>query len=71
MKRFRFFNPYTNQLIKDYEFTSIEKLNEVLRNSEKGFKSISSMTIAERNQKMLNLAKVLDSKKEQLGTLIT
>lgn len=64
-------NPYSNQKIKDWEYATSEKIQDVMSSLSKGFQSWKSLTPQERQSKLLQVIKQIEGKKDQLSRSIT
>ena len=64
-------NPYSQELIAEYQVLTNTELNKKLEVSETAFKNWRKTSFQERGEKMQKLASILRDKKEKLGLLIT
>lgn len=68
---FKSINPFSQDVIAEYESLTISELNKKLRLSEAAFKNWKKTSFQQRADKMRKLAEVLRANKEKLGLLIT
>lgn len=64
-------NPTNNQLIKRFEYDSLEKVDNIIDRSHTSYKSWKFTSIEKRLDRMSDLAKQLEINKENLAKLIT
>jgi succinate-semialdehyde dehydrogenase/glutarate-semialdehyde dehydrogenase len=71
MGKIKSINPFTGQLLKEYESYSEDKLKEVLANSERAFKVWKDYSFEKRSSLFNKIAGKLREKKGLLSTLMT
>ncbi len=71
MGKVKSINPFTGQVLKEYESYSEDKLKEVLANSEKAFKVWKYYSFEKRSSLFIKIAGKLREKKGLLSTLMT
>lgn len=68
---FKSINPFTQEVIAEYESLTVSQLNQKLLVSEQAFKKWKATSFQERADKMKKLADILRANKEKLAELIT
>ena len=68
---FKSINPFSQDIIAEYEVLTNAQLNKKLELAESAFKSWKNTSFRERADKMQKLANVLRANKEKLGLIIT
>ena len=71
MKTFQSINPYNQQLIAEYPALNDAELDNVLSQSAAAYRLWCKTSFAERAEILLNMAKLLRERKEELAQLIT
>ena len=68
---FKSINPFSQEIIAEYEALTNSQLNKKLQLAESAFKNWKNTSFQERADKMQKLAAVLRTNKEKLGLIIT
>ena len=68
---FKSINPFSQEIIAEYEALTNAHLNKKLELAESAFKNWKNTSFRERADKMQNLANILRANKEKLGLIIT
>ena len=68
---FKSINPFSQEIIAEYEALTNAQLNKKLELAESAFKNWKNTSFRERADKMQNLANILRANKEKLGLIIT
>ena len=69
MNYFESINPTNGQIIKEYLALSEDELNEILLNTDKRFDSWKKNSVDERSTYFLEIAEIIDQKKNELSEL--
>lgn len=64
-------NPFTEEVIRDFEFESLAQAREKVTQADKAFKGWSTSTFNERAKILNKMSKLLESNKEDLAKLMT
>ena len=70
MNYFESINPTNGQIIKEYLALSEDELNEILLNTDKRFDSWKKNSVDERSKYFLEIAEIIDKKKNELSELL-
>ena len=70
MNYFESINPTNGQIIKEYLALSEDELNEILLNTDKRFDSWKKNSVDERSTYFLEIAEIIDQKKNELSELL-
>ena len=70
MNYFESINPTNGQIIKEYLALSEDDLNEILLNADKRFDSWKKSSVDERSTYFLEIAEIIDQKKNELSELL-
>jgi len=68
---FKSINPYSGELVANYQKHSEEEINDILDQSQKTFSEWKNVPIAERSKLMLKLAKLLKTNEAKYAKTIT
>ena len=68
---FKSINPFSQEIIAEYEALTNSQLNKKLQLAESAFKNWKNTSFQERADKMQKLASILRANKEKLGLIIT
>ena len=69
MKYFESINPTNGKIIKEYLALGEDELNEILLNTDKRFDSWKKNSVDERSTYFLEIAEIIDQKKNELFNL--
>lgn len=64
-------NPFNNEVLKEFEIMSPEKVDSIIDKADQSFKSWKTTAIEERSTIMRKMASLMREKKEELGKLAT
>ena len=70
MNYFESINPTNGKIIKEYLALSENELNEILLNTDKRFDSWKKNSVDERSTYFLEIAEIIDQKKNELSELL-
>jgi succinate-semialdehyde dehydrogenase/glutarate-semialdehyde dehydrogenase len=71
MKKIVSINPATGDVNREFELYSPERINESIRKSTDAFSDWKRMDVSERGRHLINAARVLRRRKQELGEIIT
>lgn len=71
MKKMVSINPATGDVNREFELYSQERINESIKKSTNAFSDWKRMDVSERGRHLINAARVLRRRKQELGEIIT
>lgn len=71
MKKMVSINPATGDVIREFELYSQERINESIKRSKDAFSDWKKLEVSERGKHLINAAKILRRRKQELGEIIT
>jgi len=71
MKKIVSINPATGDVNREFELYSQERINESIKRSKDAFSDCKRLDISKRGKHLINAAKVLRRRKQELGKIIT